>query len=227
MTELVNPKSLLEYHLAHNWGAISRSLGEVFATDRREEYALSALKGGDTSLGDSPSAIRERFRVPRRDAENLALGGARVLRDKFAKIADDCLKIDPDQVTAVAPTLALGLSDAELARLAADNRNSFGCLRAIAAQDSAYSRALKRALDSFAEVVQAVPEKVYGYMQRACNGTNDVARKQDPDLLKSLIEAQIADVDAAWSHLSDTIEAKAEQDPLQAALDAWAAANHR
>lgn len=223
MTELVNPKSLLEYHLAHNWGAISRPLGEVFATDRREEYALSALKGGDTSLGDSPSAIRERFRVPRRDAENLALGGARVLRDKFAKIASDCLRIDPAEVAAIAPALELGLTDGELSRLARDNRSSFGVLRAIAAQDNAYSRALKRALGGFAEAVQAVPAKCYGYTERAIDGQNDVSRAKDPDLLKTLIERRISDVDAAWSRLDDAIEGKAAQDPLQAAMNSWAA----
>lgn len=223
MTELVNPKSLLDYHLSHGWSAISRPLGEAFAIDRREEYALSALKGGDVSMGDTPSAIRERFRVPRRDAESLCLGGARVMRDKFSKICDDVLRIDPAEVAAIAPTLKLGLTDDELARLASDNRNSLGALRAIASLDSAYSRALKRALDAFAEAVEAVPTKVYSYTERACYGENDVARAKDPDLLKSLIEHRISDVDVAWATLGNAIEGKAEQDPLQSALDAWAA----
>lgn len=223
MTELVNPKSLLDYHLSHGWSAISRPLGEAFAIDRREEYALSALKGGDVSMGDTPSAVKSHFKVQRRDAENLCLGGARVLRDKFSKICNDVLRIDPAEVAAIAPTLKLGLTDGELARLASDNRNSLGALRAIASLDSAYSRALKRALDGFAEAVEAVPAKVYGYTERACYGENDVARAKDPDLLKSLIDHRIADVDAAWACLGDAIEGTSTQDPLQAALDNWAA----
>lgn len=223
MSEFRNPTDLLTYHFAHNWGGIARPLGEAFAIDRREEYALSALKGGDISMGDTPSAIRERFRVPRRDAESLCLGGARVMRDKFSKICNDVLRIDPAEVAAIAPTLKLGLTDDELARLASDNRNSLGALRAIASLDSAYSRALKRALDGFAEAVEAVPAKVYGYTERACYGENDVARAKDPDLLKSLIDHRISDVDAAWACLGDAIEGRAEQDPLQAALDNWAA----
>lgn len=219
MTEFANPISLFNYHLAHGWSGVSRPLGEVFAAQRREEYALAALKGGDTSMGDTQSAVRERFRVQRADAANLAIGGAKALSAKFAKIADDCLRIDPAEVAAISPTLALGLADAELARLASDNRNSLGALRAIAAQNCAYSRALKRALDGFAEAVQAVPEKTLAFAQRAATGQNDVSRTRDADLLRGLIEEKIAAVDAAWEHLNDAVAGEAKEDFLVRAFD--------
>ena len=225
MSEFRNPTDLLTYHLSHTWGSLGRSMGDYFSVLRREKTALAAQRGGDDSFGRNQTEVSEFFRIPRRDAVNLALGNAKTLQAKFSKIADDCLRIDPDEVSGIAPTLALGLSGAELARLAADNRSSFGCLRAIAAQNCAYSRALKRALDAFAETVSSLPEKCYGYVQRACNGTNDVGRTQSPDLLKTLISERIADVDAAWARLGDAIDAEAQDDPLRSALDAWAAAN--
>lgn len=220
-----NCAEIMRYHFNHSWGSLGRSMSDYFSVLRREKTALAAQRGGDDSFGRNQAEVCEYFRVPRRDAVNLALGSARVLRDKMQKIATDALKIDPDQVAAIAPTLALGLNDAELARLAADHRDSLATLRAIGAQrDSAYARALRRALDDFSATVSALPEKCFVYVQRACSGQNDVSRTQSVDLLKSLIEERIADVDAAWSRLGDAIDGRTEQDPLRSALDTWAAA---
>lgn len=221
-----NCAEAMRYHLNHNWAGIGRPLAELFSVQRREQTALAAQRGGDDSFGRNPNEVREGFRVQRADAVSATLGGARVLRGKLAGVATNALKIDPAEVAAIAPVLALKLGESELARLAADNRSSLGALRAIAAQNCAYGRSLKRALDGYVEAVQSVPEKSFAFAQRACNGQNDVSRTQSPDLLKTLISERIADVDAAWARLGDAIDAEAQDDPLRSALDAWAAANH-
>lgn len=220
-----NCAEVMRYHLNHNWAGIGRPLAELFSVQRREQTALAAQRGGDDSFGRNPNEVREGFRVQRADAVSATLGGARVLRGKLAGVATNALKIDPAEVAAIAPVLALKLEESELARLAADNRSSLGALRAIAAQNCAYGRSLKRALDGYVEAVQSVPEKSFAFAQRACNGQNDVSRTQSPDLLKTLISERIADVDAAWARLGDAIDAEAQDDPLRSALDAWAAAN--
>ena len=220
-----NCAEVMRYHLNHNWAGIGRPLAELFSVQRREQTALAAQRGGDDSFGRNPNEVREGFRVQRADAVSATLGGARVLRGKLAGVATNALKIDPAEVAAIAPVLALKLGESELARLAADNHSSLGALRAIAAQNCAYGRSLKRALDGYVEAVQSVPEKSFAFAQRACNGTNDVGRTQSPDLLKTLISERIADVDAAWARLGDAIDAEAQDDPLRSALDAWAAAN--
>ena len=217
--EFANCAEVMRYHLNHNWAGIERPLTELFGIERREQTALAAQRGGDDSFGRNPNEVREGFRVQRADAVNATLGGARVLRDKLAKLADDALKIDPAAVAEIAPTLALGLGESELARLAADHRNSLGALRAIASQNCAYSRSLKRALDGYASAVQAVPEKAFSFAQRAANGRNDVSRTRDADLLRGLIEEKIAAVDEAWEHLGDAIAGQATEDFLVRAFD--------
>lgn len=217
--EFANCAEVMRYHLNHNWAGIERPLTELFGIERREQTALAAQRGGDDSFGRNPNEVREGFRVQRADAVNATLGSAQALRDKLAKIADNSLKIDPADVSAVAPTLALGLTDAELSRLASDHRSSLGSLRAIAAQNCAYSRSLKRALDEYGVAVQAVPEKAYSFAQRAANGRNDVSRTRNVDLLKALIEEKIAAVDSAWTHLGDAIAGQATEDFLVRAFD--------
>ena len=217
--EFGNCAEVMRYHLNHNWAGIGRPLAELFSIQRREQTALAAQRGGDESFGSNPNEVREGFRVLRADAVSATVSGARVLRDKLAKIADDALKIDPADVAAIAPTLTLGLSDVELMRLASGQRSSLGALRAIASQNCVYSRSLKRALDRYAEAVQVVPGKAFAFAQRAANGQNDVSRTCDADLLRGLIEEKIAAVDAAWENLGDVIAGRAKEDFLVRAFD--------
>lgn len=218
-----NPTTVFRYHVDHAWSDIARPLGELYGVMRRERTAMAAQRGGDDSFGRNQSEVSEFFRIPRRDAVNLALSGARALSGKLAKIADDCLSIVPADVAAVEPLLKLNLDDGELRRLSRDGRASLGVLRAVASLDCAFGRQLRRALDDFTEAVSAVPEKTLAFSQRAAAGTNDPGRQQDPELLRELIDGRITAVDEAWTHLQNTIDGVEEETPLGASLSRWAA----
>lgn len=200
---------------------LSDSLLAIANRERDKENAIAAVKGGSKDFG-TVADVKKRYDGEKREAAGRGMVAVKSMREKMGAIVDASNALDPADVAALAPALALaGLTDADYRVLARQGRGKRGALLAIArAGKGAYCSALAVALDRYGATVEESCTKAGDFSERALYGLNAL---RTGDALRERIDHLRDDITAAWDSLQAAIDGEAPTDSLEAAMHRLAA----
>lgn len=192
---------------------IDDAMKSVKYAKRQQEDALAAIRGGSSNFRSSDE-VKRVCKDKRDDAIARGMHAVDKLRDSMTEVRDKALAIDCGEIAAVAPALALKLTDEDLRAIAKQYRGSRGALMVIARADGSFAASVALALDAYAEVVTAATRKAGDFSERTLRGQNGL----DEEGLRSLLEGQREAIQEAWGILQGVVDGTASVDPMTAAL---------